>query len=140
LSRELPDPNTLHVGDQFTGTMFIIKVWRVQETTDERGSVGATKGWYSNKQAALDANHKAGWYGGPGRVSEHLAMRSDDHVYVLMGSFVNYAGAIRDETAVEPIDLNGYKTRAYRAERMVALAKLTERERLILKIKTEEHD
>lgn len=45
------------------------KVYRAQETTDERGGLGADIGFYRSKIAAETAAAGRGWYGGNARVS-----------------------------------------------------------------------
>lgn len=48
----------------------ITKVFRVQETTDDRGGLGAVIGYYRSPLAAKTVAKGRGWFGGDADVSE----------------------------------------------------------------------
>ena len=89
---------------------------------DDRRSPDELLGWFSDKSTADIAADRKGWYGGPGLVKSHPAVRIDGKVYVLAN-------------AGQPIDLDGTAAKAKQQLRDEALSKLTDAEIAALGIK-----
>ena len=59
----------------------LTQVYRAQITTDERGGLGATLGYFRAEAAAQSAARGQGWYGGDGRVTRCCIITADGHFY-----------------------------------------------------------
>lgn len=89
---------------------------------DDRRSPDELLGWFSEKSTALIASDRKGWYGGPGLVKSHPAVRIEGKVYVLANSG-------------HPIDLDGTSAKALEDMRQQALSKLSAAEKAALGLK-----
>lgn len=99
----------------------IEQAYKVSATTDDRGRIGETIGYYTTKINAGKAAKGVGWYGGAGDIKAVWTIHHDDRIYVLADA----QPIVLDRTLPE-----------YREElRQKALAKLNEDDKLALGLK-----
>lgn len=67
----------------------VFDAFLVQQTTDERGSTGATVGYFTLEANADEAAKGQGWFGGQGSVSPVLMVEVDDQCFPVMRGHEN---------------------------------------------------
>ncbi len=105
----------------------IFKAYRVRETTDDRGGLGAHIGFFLTKAQADKVSRGQGWYGGDARVSECQLLEKDDRLYLLDASFPS--GIAKEFLNV---DVVAHKKGALAAAKAKAKELLTDEERKLL--------
>lgn len=101
-------------------TVEIKKVYEVWTTEDDRGRRGRMVGVFTEKQVAVNSARGKGWYGGDAEVAEGHAVQLDGKWYRL--------------ASPEEVELNTDLIAEEERIKREALAKLSPRERRLLKV------